>query len=388
MDDCALQPLKHVSSPSLAEQDPHDFGKFISRLYNLLEGTCFPKDKIQMSAVLKSRHPFLVFICVFLLISLSVIKIGHSPWISTFGTNHLGCESLPRADETVVILRTGSTELAEKLPIHLSTTLRCYPNYLIFSDYEETFSGERVLDALDSVDQNILANHPDFEIYRRLQENSRASLTEADLSNGPADFKSSTGNDDNPGWKLDKWKFLPMMNRTLFEYPDKSWYVFVEADSFVLWTMLLQWLASKDATEPHYTGSQMFANGELFAHGGSGFAVSQPALRMVVEHYSARKSEFENLVDRHWAGDIVVGKAFQDAGVSFRNAWPIIQGDFPGLLAYARPDGRPVADERVRQWCYPAVSYHHMTPAMIADMWKFEQDWTKNHNAVSHLLTS
>ena len=333
----------------------------------------------------KGKRSFLAFSCLCAFLLLSIVNFVYSPSSFVYNTpSHLPCWSLPGANDTVVILRTGSTELQQKLPVHLSTTLRCYPNYLIFSDYEEEYHGEHILDALESLHPDILATNPDFELYRRLKQDSRASLAESDLSHGQGDFRSITGNAENPGWKLDKWKFLPMMNRTLVEYPDMKWYIFVEADTFILWKQLLQWLASKDHTHPHYTGSQMFANGALFAHGGSGFAVSQPAMRMVVEHYTAHKAELEAIVDAHWAGDVVLGKAFQDAGVSFTNAWPMIQGDFPGLLAYARPDGRPVADENVRQWCYPAVSYHHMTPSMMQDIWSFEQQWISRHDAVSH----
>lgn len=60
----------------------------------------------------------------------------------------LPCRSLPGANETLVILRTGSTELEERLPVHLSTSFRCFPNHLIFSDLDEDYHGEHILDAL------------------------------------------------------------------------------------------------------------------------------------------------------------------------------------------------------------------------------------------------
>ena len=63
----------------------------------------------------------------------------------------LPCLDLPGASDAVVVLRTGSTELQDKLPVHLSTTLQCYPNHLVFSDYEETHHGETIVDALSSV---------------------------------------------------------------------------------------------------------------------------------------------------------------------------------------------------------------------------------------------
>lgn len=49
------------------------------------------------------------------------------------------CIDLPGANSTLVVMKTGSTEIRDKLPIHFSTTFRCYPNYLIFSDLNERF---------------------------------------------------------------------------------------------------------------------------------------------------------------------------------------------------------------------------------------------------------
>jgi hypothetical protein len=50
--------------------------------------------------------------------------------------------------ETLLILRTGATKIADRVPTHISTSLRCFVHHIIFSDYAETFQGKRVLDAL------------------------------------------------------------------------------------------------------------------------------------------------------------------------------------------------------------------------------------------------
>jgi hypothetical protein len=295
----------------------------------------------------------------------------------------LPCQGIPGADEVLVVYRTGSTELDDRLAVHLSTSIRCFPNHLIFSDYEEIYRGEHILDVLADVDPAILENNSDFELYRRLRRSGRSSLASSELAGSPDKFASMSGKTENPGWKLDKWKFLPMLNRTLYERPDMKWYVFVEADSFLLWSTLQSYLATLDPAKPIYAGSQMFIAGVLFAHGGSGFVVSQPALQQVVDYYAAHKTEIEKFTDGHWAGDCVLGKAFTDSGVPFTNAWPAFQGDYPGLVPYARADGRSVPDESLREWCHATISYHHMSPAMIEEFWHFEQDWISRHNSVS-----
>lgn len=139
----------------------------------------------------------------------------------------------------------------------------------------------------------------------------------------------------------------------------------------------MQYLSALDPRDSIYLGSQMFIGSDLFAHGGSGFVVSQPAMRTLVAHYDHYRRDLEKFTDGHWAGDCVLGKAFADAGVGFTNAWPTTQGDYPGIVPYARPDGRPIADPNVRVWCYPVATYHHVSPATIEDLWNFEQSWIK-----------
>lgn len=296
------------------------------------------------------------------------------------------CWGLQGSEDTVVILRTGSTELDDRFHVHLSTSLRCFSHYLIFSDLEEQYHGEHILDALSTVSDDIKATHADFDLYRRMQSQSRAALDPSELSGSPEAFERVDGNMQNPGWKLDKWKFMPMINDTMHEYPDKKWYVFIEADSFLLWSMLLQYLSLLNHTEPYYIGAGSCMGDSLFAHGGSGFVASQPAMLLAVQHYSENKAEVEALTDKQWAGDYVLGKSFGDAGVSCTDAWPHFQGDYPGLVAYAGPDGRYGPAASLREWCVPTISYHHMSSDMIQDFWDFEQRWISAHENVSSAL--
>lgn len=296
---------------------------------------------------------------------------------------NLPCRGLQGANDTVVILRTGSTELDDRFRVHLSTSLLCFPNFVLFSDLEEYYHGEHILDALSTVDEDIRAHNPDFDIYRRIQSQGRAALDRSELSGSPEAFERMGGNAENPGWKLDKWKFMPMLNRTMHEYPDKKWYVFIEADSFLLWSMLLQYLSLLDPTEPYYLGAGSCMGDHLFAHGGSGFVASQPAMLLATQYYATNKAQIEALTDQQWAGDYVLGKSFNDAGVSTTDAWPHFQGDYPGLVAYAGPDGRYAPAASLREWCVPTISYHHMSSDMIESMWNFEQQWISAHANVS-----
>jgi hypothetical protein len=293
------------------------------------------------------------------------------------------CWNIPGSNDTVVILRTGSTELEDRFRIHLSTSLRCYPHYLIFSDYEESYHGEKIYDALSRVNETIKSHHPDFELYRRIQFQGRSALEPSELSGSPEAFERLGGNAENAGWKLDKWKFMPVLNQTIHEYPDKEWYVFIEADSFLLWSMLQQYLSLLDPAEPHYIGAGSCMGEDLFAHGGSGFVASGPAMIMATQHYATHKTEIEALTDHEWAGDYVLAKALNEAGVETTDAWPHFQGDYPGLVAYAGADGRYGPAQGLREWCVPTISYHHMSSEMIESLWEFEQRWISGRENVS-----
>jgi len=303
-------------------------------------------------------------------------------------SGELPCRSLPGANDTVVVLKTGSTELQDKLPIHLSTTLRCYPNHLIVSDYAETYHGEPIIDALEDVDPSYKASHPDFALYRKLQTSGgRASLAPSELSgprsgpqdlpapndpttttnNTPTDAKS--GKPTNPGWRLDKWKFLPMLNQTLARFPAKKWYAFVETDTYIFWSTLLSYLAALDASQNYYIGAQAQILDVVFAHGGSGFALSRPALERAVAYYGERKAELERATAGQWAGDCILGSVMRDSGTTLTWAWPIWQGGGVGEAVWGEVEfGK-------RLWCFPAVSWHHLGPEAVGELWDFERGW-------------
>jgi hypothetical protein len=295
----------------------------------------------------------------------------------------LPCHSLPGTKETLFILRTGATEIADRLPAHISTSLRCFPNHIVFSDFEERFQDENVLDALDFVDPQIIANNQGFELYRRLQRDGRAGLAPSELSGSEAQALSDSGHAEIPGWKLDKWKFVPMVNRTLYEFPDMDWYVFMEADSFILWSTLQLYLSKMDPTKPHYLGVDTYIGDDPpFAHGGAGFIVSRPAMRMVVDYYSEHKAAIEAWTDGHWAGDAVLGKTFKDAGVPLTSVWPLVHGESTGHAFFARSGSPGVPKEYKQVWCYPAGTYHHMSSAAVDSLWHFEQKWLEQREKV------
>lgn len=113
----------------------------------------------------------------------------------------------------------------------------------------------------------------------------------------------------------------------------------------------------------------MWIGDVMFAHGGTGYVISKPALESVVSMFNGHQSEWEWFANEFWAGDGILGKAMSDSGTNLTQAWPIFQGDDIGSIDWTRIDGSQ------RLWCAPTVSYHHLVPHVVEDLWRWEMEW-------------
>lgn len=281
--------------------------------------------------------------------------------------NHEDTRPLPGMDDILVILKTGVTESLTKVPIHLETTLASVPHFVVFSDYEEEIAGTQTHDVLRRINETVKRNIPEFELYNRIRDHGREALKPADYgddSNGPF------GRQNNPGWRLDKWKFLPMIPAALDHKPDAKWFVFMEADSYFLWPNLVTWLSHLDHEQDWYLGYPMQIGDTVFAYGGSGFVISNPVMRKMAQYLDEKpETEIDDYTATQWAGDCVLGKVFGDAGVGLNWSWPMLQDSKPWEVDYFAT----VGDKRA--WCYPVVSYHHMQPDDIRGLYEFDKEW-------------
>jgi hypothetical protein len=295
-----------------------------------------------------------------------LVLIGLWRWPNFRFNGTGGCPDLPGIENILAVLKTGVTEAREKVPVHFKTTLRCIPNYVVVSDFEEDINGVRIHDVLRQVDPDIKDNSLDFDLYNRVQELGRAGLVAADTAqeaNGP------TGMPNNPGWKLDKWKFLPMIDELLGMHPDIAWYVFMETDTYLVWPNLVAWLSRLDSRAPYYLGTETQIRDVIFAHGGSGFILSNPAMRMVSNFRASRVAELDRYVSKHWAGDCVLGKVLADAGINLTYSWPLVQNARLGEVDAMTHDFYRMP------WCYPIMNLHHLGMAEIRELFRFTQNW-------------
>lgn len=151
---------------------------------------------------------------------------------------------------------------------------------MIFSDSGETIENVTIYDALDEVDMGIRLHHPDYDLWRRLK-GVRDKLTAKDHSL-------------TSGWKIDKYKNLPMAEKAFCQYPSLKWYIFTDPDTFVSPTNLMTWLQKLDHTRPLYLENPSRIGTQTFAHGGSGHILSQPAIKAVTRAYSHERGYWDD----------------------------------------------------------------------------------------------
>lgn len=137
-----------------------------------------------------------------------------------------------------VVLKTGAAE-REKTRAFLSTFGSCIPNVLIFSDAEDVVDGHKVIDVLADLPTSYADNNLDWAAYTA-QHRALADGKGVDKSEG--------------GWKLDRFKFLPMVEKAFELAPQAKWYVFIEADIYYFWDTLFRLLSTLDPQEYHYLG--------------------------------------------------------------------------------------------------------------------------------------
>lgn len=211
------------------------------------------------------------------------------------------CAGYPIPDNILVIMKTGASESFNRVPTQLMTVLKCVPDFLIFSDMEQRIGGYQVYDSLSNVSAEAMDGNSDFDLYNR----QKACLVDIDSCN-------KQGKPAQEGWNLDKYKNVHMAEQTYKMRPDKDWYVFVDADTYVLWPNLVQWLSKLNPNKKHYLGSVTLIQSFSFGHGGSGYIVSKAAMKALVEENPGLGQKYDVRAKHECCGDYVFALALKD----------------------------------------------------------------------------
>ncbi|KAE8408865.1 hypothetical protein BDV37DRAFT_237471 [Aspergillus pseudonomiae] len=270
-------------------------------------------------------------------------------------------------DDVVLLFKTGASVLWRRLPIHLSTSFEPSripaDNVIIYSDYPETIGSWQVIDVLENSTETVLKTD-NYEPYRQ-QPDYEARQVYAEMANVEGD-----GNGPAGGWKLDKYKFLPLIQHAGRAKPDAKWYIYIEDDGYIFLPNLLLHLEKFSWQEPWYFGGLAWKHGDYFAHGGAGFVLSRGAWEQSFGLEEDMVTKYADFTEAHGCGDHVLGHVMQDYGINF--------GQIHGKSEYSwgfNPEPHWGGWFRRASWCYPLYSWHHTHSKDVARLYNFEQSW-------------
>ncbi|KAH6845789.1 hypothetical protein B0I37DRAFT_381139 [Chaetomium sp. MPI-CAGE-AT-0009] len=263
-----------------------------------------------------------------------------------------GCEGFPDTSKVLLVMKTGASESYARIPTQLMTMLRCLPDFLIFGDMDQNIGGQKIHDSLSTVLPEAQEGNSDFDLYRR----QKWCLVDQEVCN-------KLGDPAKEGWNLDKYKNVHIAEKAYKMRPDYDWYIFVDADTYVLWPNLMQWIKKLDAKKKLYLGSVTLIRNFSFGHGGSGYLVSQAAMKDFVGIHPGVGNEYDLQAQKECCGDYIFARALKDkTDVGVQQMWPTINGEKPATLPFGPS-----------HWCHPIVTMHHMNAEEINSFWHFER---------------
>ncbi|KAL4952720.1 hypothetical protein BDW69DRAFT_167081 [Aspergillus filifer] len=260
------------------------------------------------------------------------------------------CQAYSDPGNVVFVIKTGATEVYEKLPTQLLTTLGCVQDFLLFSDLDEQIGPYRIRDTLVDFNETLKETLPDFELYRLQHEFRRTNQDMASLKGDKA-------------WKLDKYKFLHMVEKAWLERPGRDWYFFFETDTYIVWTNLVLWMQRiSPPTEALYLGAIAYFMNDPFAHGGSGFLISGELLKQFIGD-GGLANKYDDAFAQNCCGDSVLANTIQkELDLQVQQMFPQINGEKPSTLPFGPT-----------HWCQPVVTMHHLHPRERTAIFDFEQ---------------
>ena len=279
------------------------------------------------------------------------------------------CASFPEdlLTEIQPVLKTGHGVLDSRVRPQLRSVSHCLSNLLIFSDTNEHVGGHDMIDVLADIPKD-LSNHAHYlEAWRN-----------GSLSDGTASRRA--------GWKADKFKFIPAATSAWRLRPGRKWYVFYEADTYVVWDNVFRLLENFDPNLPYYFGSPSPGRDKTwFANGGPGYILSREAMhRLTKDDFDQKTGKYlgENLLRRYWrtlvddcCGDSVLGWALWGQSVSLSGLWPMFNPHAPHLV--------PFSD---KYWCQPMVTMHKPLEEDLNNLWRWQ--WENRMREVSQRISS
>jgi hypothetical protein len=147
--------------------------------------------------------------------------------------------------------------------------------------------------------------------------------------------------------------------------PGMDWYVLIDADTYIYWPNMLDWLQILTPSKKSYLGAAVSLNGIPFTHGGTGIILSRAGMYELVAMGKGTANVWDNKTFDKCCRDLVLGMALKEHGVNLQDVWPLMSGETPFTMPFG--PGTP------EYWWGPALTMHHLTPAEMIEFARFEK---------------
>ena len=160
------------------------------------------------------------------------------------------------------------------------------------------------------------------------------------------------------GWELDALKFMSGLEFAYEKFPNKTWYILADDDTYLVQPSLKPLLGHLDPSKPHYLGNVVGDFRVRFAHGGSAIILSQAAIQaMLVENRKTLQKAHAESLSEVW-GDRLLARALIRVGI-------YLNEDYSHLFNGESPRESKIRADR---FCSPVVAFHTLaTSAKMLD---------------------
>jgi hypothetical protein len=297
---------------------------------------------------------------------------------------------VPPADKVVWAIRSPGVDVYRLLPTNLLLTKHIYhDNTLLFSDIEMDIGGFHVHDLLEKYDPEFVARNPEFERYRSQMMYSEYAIELHDIKEEDEEKERKIQ------INLDRYKYLRMLERTWAIRPERMWYVFMEANAYIVRPNLMKFLGQFDPEGLHFFGNEVHRNApNPFGHGGSTFVLSAAAMRRLFgkkledrdkskdgdrdkENDALLRSWLPHIAEMSLGHDILTAFLSSELSLTMNASFPQFTGFNPSTVPYGPG-----------LWCEPVIGLQGLRPEDMSDMWRFERDRIEKDNITSPMSFS